>query len=228
MLFEGSLSLRISDLSRIGRPLLMLLTVGVLITWAACSFAAMFLLGFNLSKALLIGSILTVTGPTVVGPLLQHIRPTGQVGPIARWEGIVVDPIGAVLAVLVFGAFEAVELAQFQSAASTAALGFARTVIVGSAMGVLTAFFFREMLRNHWIADHLESPFALMLVVGSFTASNLLAHESGLVTVTVMGVVLANQHFVSMRHIIEFKENLSVLLISSLFILLTALSLIHI
>lgn len=222
VLFEGSLSLRLKDLKQIGRPLFLLLTVGVFITWFLCTLGARFILQFDLSLALLIGALLTVTGPTVVGPLLRHIRPVGQVGPIARWEGIVIDPIGAVLAVLVFGAFDAVQVAEFKAAAVIAVAGFLKTMTVGAIFGVAAAVLLREMLRRHWIIDHLQSPFALMLVVAAFTGSNLLLHESGLVTVTVMGVVLANQHAVSIRHIIEFKENLSVLLISSLFILLSA------
>ncbi|MEQ9407830.1 MAG: sodium:proton antiporter [Fuerstiella sp.] len=222
VLFEGSLSLRLEDLRKIGRPLAMLLSVGVLITWAICAMAANLILDFDLPKSLLIGSILTVTGPTVVGPLLGHIRPIGQVGPIARWEGIVVDPIGAVLAVLVFQTFDAVQAAEFQNAASIGAIGFLKTLAVGGLIGTLGAVTIKQLLHRHLVTDHLQSPFVLMLVVATFAASNLLIHESGLVTVTVMGVILANQQTVSVKHIVEFKENLSVLLISTLFILLAA------
>ena len=222
VLFEGGLSLRLADLKQIGRPLAMLLTVGVAVTWVLCTVAAFFLLHFPLSQSLLLGAVLTVTGPTVVGPMLQHIRPTGRVGPIARWEGIVVDPIGAVLAVLVFSTLGAVEAAQFSSAAWLAVKGFLQTFLIGLVVGLVAAGICFELLRRHWIADHLQSPFALMMVVLSFTVSNLFAHESGLVTVTLMGVILANQDRVSIRHIVEFKENLTVLLISGLFILLSA------
>lgn len=222
VLFEGGLSLRLRDLKAIGRPLTMLLSAGLLLTWCLCSLAAWGILQFSFSLALLLGAILTVTGPTVIGPLLRHIRPVGQVGPIARWEGIVVDPIGAVLAVLVFAALEAVRAANFDGAVWIAAIGFLKTMCVGALLGGLAAGMFVELMRRHLITDHLQSPFALMLVVAAFAASNLLMHESGLVTVTVMGVLLANQQAASVRHIIEFKENLSVLLISGLFILLTA------
>ena len=222
VLFEGSLSLRLSDLKAIGRPLAMLLSVGVVVTWALCTLAAIFLLEFALLPALLLGAILTVTGPTVIGPLLREIRPIGQVGPISRWEGIVVDPIGAVLAVLVFSTQTAVRTEQFGDAFRSGTFGFVLTTLIGVAVGTGTALLLKELLRRHLITDHLQSPFALMLVVAAFTASNVMQHESGLVTVTVMGVVLANQHSVSIRHIVTFKENLSVLLISSLFILLSA------
>lgn len=222
VLFEGSLSLRFADLKKIGRPLALLLSVGVLITWVLATIGAHWLLQFELLESLLLGAILTVTGPTVIGPLLREIRPTGPVGPIARWEGIVVDPIGAVLAVLVFGAQAAVQSVEIGDAAWSGFIGFLKTMIVGVAIGVAAAFLLKEMLRRHLVSDHLETSFVLMLVVAVFTASNLIVHESGLVTVTVMGLILANQHQVKINHIVEFKENLSVLLISSLFILLSA------
>ena len=222
VLFEGSMSLRLADLNEISRPLAMLLTVGVLITWVLSTFGAVWILQFPLSTSLLLGAILTVTGPTVIGPLLRDIRPVGPTGPIARWEGIVIDPIGAILAVLIFGAQSSLRNAQFQNAVWTAAEGFITTMLAGAMIGGFIAVVFQQMLARHWIPDHLQSPFSLMLVVTGFTVSNLVRHESGLVTVTVMGLVLANQKRVSVKHIFEFKENLTVLLISSLFIVLTA------
>lgn len=222
ILFEGSLSLRFRDLREIGRPVFLLLSVGVLVTWVICATAAVFVLQFELPVALLLGAILTVTGPTVVGPLLNLIRPTGAVGPVARWEGIVVDPIGAVLAVLVFQTFEYVHDAAYTHAVWMGASGFLKTIFFGTSMGVAAAWLIRFLLMRHLVSDHLQSAFALMMVAGVFAVSNLVAHESGLVTVTVMGLVLANQQSVSIRRIVEFKENLSVLLIAVLFILLAA------
>lgn len=222
ILFEGSMSLRISQLREIGRPLLMLLTVGVAITAATCSLAAFWILGLDASKSLLLGAILTVTGPTVVGPMLRHIRPMGRVGSLAKWEGIVVDPIGAILAVLVFAAARAFRFAEIEDAAMIAAFGFLKTLVAGTVFGAVAAYALRETLRRHWIHDHLQSPVALALVMLTFTGSNLAQHESGLVAVTLMGLILANQRDVAVQHILHFKENLTVLLISCLFIVLTA------
>jgi len=222
ILFEGAMTLYVSELKQIGRPLFMLLTIGVAVTAALCASGAYFVLGFDLTKSILIGSILTVTGPTVVGPLLHHIRPLGKVGPLARWEGIIVDPIGAVLAVLAFGASRAMQRADLNDAAWSGAVGFVATFLVGAVLGILAALLLWTMLRRHLIRDQLQNPMVLMFVVLTFTASNLLHHESGLVAVTVMGLALANQHKVAVGHIVTFKENLSVLLISSLFIVLTA------
>ena len=222
ILFEGGLGLRISHLREIGKPLLLLLTVGVLVTGVLCSLAAHFILRFDWSTSILLGSLLTVTGPTVVGPLLRHIRPIGHVGPLARWEGIVVDPIGAVLAVLVFSAISAIGHDEVANVAMSATFGFIRTFVIGSTVGAIAAVALRELLRRHCIDDHIQSPVVLMIVVLTFAASNLAVHESGLVAVTIMGVILANQRSVAIGHIVQFKENLSVLLISSLFIVLTS------
>ncbi len=189
---------------------------------AADNCIAHYVLNFDWSTALLLGAILVVTGPTVIGPLLRQIRPTGRVGPIARWEGIVIDPIGAVLAVLVFEAIGAAHQAGLEQATWAATTGLLKTVAAGGGTGAITAFALAALLRRHIIPDHLESSVTLMAVLGVFTASNLLQHESGLVSVTVMGVLLANRPNLDLHHIKEFQETLSLLLISTLFILLSA------
>jgi len=222
ILFEGSLGLKLADIRDFSRPLRNLLTTGVLVTWIVVSIAAWTVLRMEFAMSLLLGAMLTVTGPTVVGPLLRHIRPTGRTSPIARWEGIVVDPIGAVLAVLVFEAIGPIREAAFGAAVSSGLIGLLKTTTIGLTIGGGVAWLLSECLKRHWIPDHLQSPVALMMVGAAFAASNLLQHEAGLLTVTVMGLVLANRKSIDVRSILEFKENLSVLLISSLFILLAA------
>ncbi|MCA9089457.1 MAG: sodium:proton antiporter [Planctomycetaceae bacterium] len=221
ILFEGALSLRSSEWKEIGRPLVLLLTLGVAITWGMTTLAALVILQFELFPSLLLGAILVVTGPTVIGPMLRQIRPLGRVGPIARWEGIIIDPVGAVLAVLVFEAHRLLQQGGVEQGTGAAMWALLLTIIVGLTVGVGTALLLAAMLKRHVIPDHLESPTTLALVISAFTVSNLVQAESGLVTVTIMGVVLANSG-ASLRHIVEFKENLSVLLISSLFVLLAA------
>jgi NhaP-type Na+/H+ or K+/H+ antiporter len=222
ILFEGGLSLRLADLRHIGRPLWSLVSVGALVTWALASGAAALVLGLAPGPSLLLGAILVVTGPTVVGPLLQHIRPAGRVGTIAHWEGIVIDPVGAVLAVLVYEALGTAPAAGAMTVAQGMLAQLGVTTAVGLAIGAAAAKVAIELLRRFWVPDFLQSPLLLMLVAGAFTASNILKAESGLLTVTVMGVLLANQSAVPVKHIVEFKENLRVLLIASLFILLAA------
>jgi NhaP-type Na+/H+ or K+/H+ antiporter len=222
ILFEGAMTLKLSELKLIGRPLFMILTLGVALTWGLTAAGAYYVLQFGVSESIVLGAVLSVTGPTVVGPLLQHIRPIGKVGPLARWEGIVVDPIGAVLAVLTFAATRAARTSQLDAAAMDAAKGFFVTFLIGTVLGLVAAFILREVLKRHWVSDHLDTPLALGFVILTFTAANVLHHEAGLVAVTAMGLALANQRSVSVTRILHFKENLTVLLISSLFIVLTA------
>lgn len=219
ILFEGGLSLRLSDLKGFGAVVTGLVTVGVLVTWVVATAGAHYLLGFELSLALLIGAVLVVTGPTVIIPLLRHVRPSAPLGSILKWEGIVVDPIGAMLAVLVF---EGIVAGGMREATSLALMGIAKTLLIGGVTGSLGALVMVSLLRRYWIPDFLQNPVTLMLVVSTFTLSNHFQAESGLLAVTIMGIVLANQSIVTVKHIVEFKENLRVLLISALFIVLAA------
>jgi NhaP-type Na+/H+ or K+/H+ antiporter len=219
IIFEGGLSLKLNELRAIGRVVRNLLTIGVVITWGLGTLGAHFLLGLDWSLSLLLGAILVVTGPTVIVPLLRDIRPSGRVSSILRWEGIMIDPIGVTLALLVFEGILAVDV---QTATQVAVVGFVKTVLIGVVFGVLGAFLLTGLLRRYWIPDYLENPVTVMIVIAAFALSDLLQPESGLLTATVMGIVVANQRAVSVRRIIEFKENLGVMLISTLFILLAA------
>lgn len=219
ILFEGGMSLKLSELKEIGGALRNLILIGTLVTWAATASAAYFILGFDFMLALLLGAILVVTGPTVIVPLLRTVRPSGAVGPILKWEGMLIDPIGATLALLVFQAIIASERSE---AVTAIALAVFRTIVGGTIIGVVAALLLAQMLRRYWIPDFLQSPFALMTAIGAFVLSNMIQEESGLLAVTVLGIALANQKIADIGHIIEFKENLRVLLISGLFIILAA------
>jgi len=219
ILFEGGLSLRFRELRQTGRAVFRLVTVGVLITWLLTALAAALILGLAPPIAALLGAILTVSGPTVIVPLLHQVRPARRVGAVAKWEGIVNDPIGAVLAVLVF---EPLLAGVFLTAGTAPLIRLAETILVGGLLGTVAAFLLTEFLKHYWIPDFLQNLAFLATVVAVFTASNLLQPESGLVTVTVFGIIFANQRVASIRHVIEFKENLRVLLISCLFILLAS------
>ena len=226
ILFEGGLSLNFGEIRTVRRGVVSLVTVGAAVTWAVAATAAHYILGLNWSVALLLGAILTVTGPTVIGPLLRFIRPTGSSGKILKWEGIVIDPIGALLAVLVFEAIRAGHgLHDVGSGVSTAGdflLGAAKASAVGSALGLACAVALVQMLRRFWIPDYLQVPVALAFAAVAFTASNAVVHESGLFATTIMGIAMANQKKARIAHIIEFKETLTILLIAMLFIALSA------
>ena len=217
ILFEGGLSLRLDDLRDIGLVFRRLISVGVLITWGIATVGAKLFLNLPWDLSVLLGAILIVTGPTVVIPLLNQIRPNTRLNKVLRWEGIVIDPIGAVIAVLVFE-----QIILPQPAPGEAILGIIETIVDGVFIGYVAAQAIVEAFRRYWVPDYLQNPVVLMVVLGAFALSNMLRAESGLLTVTVMGIVMANQHRYDIRHIVEFKENLQVLLISTLFILLGA------
>lgn len=219
VLFEGGLTLKLSEFRQAGSVIRRLVSSGAVVTWLVASLAALWVMGLSWQLSILLGAILVVTGPTVIGPLLRFIRPVGPTGGILKWEGIVIDPIGATLALLVF---EAVTAGTLQAAWRPVGIGIAKTLLLGGGVGAASAALLVLLFRRFWVPDSLQNPMTLMLVVAAFNGANLLQEESGLLAVTVLGVALANQPFVPFKHIAEFKENLTVLLVSSLFVLLGA------
>lgn len=215
LLFEGALTLHFPELGQRLGVVAKLVTLGLGVTWFFSAVAAHYVLDLSWSLAILVGAVLTVTGPTVVIPLLRQIRPRGAGGAVLKWEGILIDPLGAVLAVLVF---EALVDGGFMPAVT----GIGKTLVSGTVFGVLPAWVLTVCLARYWIPDHLHSASALGLALLGYALANTFQHEAGLLAVTVMGVTLANQKRVDLSHIMEFKENLQVLLISALFILLAA------
>jgi NhaP-type Na+/H+ or K+/H+ antiporter len=222
VLFEGGLSLRAEDLKRIGVPLRNLLTTGAAVTWLLSALGAHYLIGLDWSVALLLGAILVVTGPTVVQPLLRQIRPSGDVGPVAKWEGIVIDPIGAVGAVLIYEIAPAIDAGEISAIVLGVLHSLGTTCLVGGLCGALGSWILVQVLKRDMVPDYLDSPIVLLVVVAAFVTANLWVHESGLIAVTIMGIVLANQKSQVLHAVIEFKERLTILLVSSLFILLAA------
>ncbi|MFD2189201.1 cation:proton antiporter [Pistricoccus aurantiacus] len=219
ILFEGSLTLRFSNLRGHSGTMRNLVIWGVLITAVIGAVAAHYILGLPWGMASVLGALLVVTGPTVVTPLLQTLRARKHLTEILRWEGILIDPIGAIAAVLVY---EFVVVGLDDGAALSTFLLFMKTALVGFGLGALGGYAWGRVLRQHWLPQRLHSFGTLMVMLTLFTTSNTLFHESGLLTVTIMGVWLANLRGVPTDPIKEFKETLSLVLISGLFILLAA------
>ena len=227
ILFEGGLTLRFDEFREVGKSVVNLITIGVLVTGVLATIGAHYLAGFSWEVAVVLGALLTVTGPTVVLPLLRHVRPAGRVGTIAKWEGITIDPIGAILAVLVLETVillnEPAEVAGAHGSVWGAlAQGIAFEIVVGVGVAVLAAVLLVFLLHRRLVPDWLQNPVALMVVVAAFAISNTLQEEAGLLEATLLGIIMANQPYVSVRRIVEFKEDLRVLLISLLFIILSA------
>lgn len=219
ILFEGSLTLHLSEWKEIGSVVHRLVTVGALSTWAVITVATHWLLGFDWMLALLFGTLTLVTGPTVIVPMLRVVRPKASIANILRWEGIVIDPIGALLAVVVYSFIIA---RASGDGLSHSLLTFGGVILCGSLFGIAGGWVLGQIMRRQWLPEYLHNLATLAGVLGIFIASNLVMHESGLLAVTLMGMWMANMKGVDVRHILHFKENLSVLLISGLFILLAA------
>lgn len=219
ILFEGGMGLNFRELRGVGGVVRNLVTVGAVITWAVAGLAGYYIVGLDSSLSLLLGAILVVTGPTVVLPLLDYVKPKGPTGPILKWEGIVIDPIGALVAVVVF---EAVLSGRLEQTPIHLVMALLRSLLAGGSLGLLAGVALVRLIRHHIIPEALQTTVTLALVLGAFALANAIQAESGLAAVTVMGITLANQRSVDVRAIVEFKEHLRVLLLSGLFIVLSA------
>ncbi len=219
ILFEGALTLNFRQIRGLESVVRRMVTVGMLVTWLTIAGATHWLLGLSWLLSLLFGSLVVVTGPTVIVPMLRILKLNKKVANVLRWEGIVIDPIGALLAVLVFNF-----IISSQDAAGLFDVGleFGRILLVGGLLGALAGELMGQVLRRHWMPEYLHNVFTLTLVFAVFAFSDFLAHESGLLTVTVMGMWLANSKNTPIEDILNFKESLTVLLISGLFIILAA------
>lgn len=215
ILFEGSLTLRFDELRGIGHVVRGLVSYGAIVALLLLAAAAHYFAGMGWDIALLFGALTCVTGPTVIVPMLRTLRPNARIGNTLRWEGIVIDPLGALFAVLIYEAI----VSRHQGHAIGV---FLTTVLVGGIVGAIAAILLGFLLRRQLIPEYLQNFGALAIVLLSFTLSNEVAHDSGLLTVTIMGIALANMHDVHIDDILDFKEHLTVLLVSMLFILLAA------
>ena len=219
ILFEGGLSLKISDLSHTGKVVRNLITIGALVTWVTIALPAHYILDLPWPLAILLGGILVVTGPTVIIPLLKQIRLNRDISTVLRWEGIMIDPVGATISVLVFD----VILAQSaQLALGQVIFGISLTLFLGLVLGTLGAVLMVTIIRHRWVPDYLQEAVTLITVIGMYSLADTFQGESGLLVVTVMGIILANQKYVTIKHIVAFKEQLTVVLLSSIFVLLAA------
>jgi len=219
ILFEGSLTLRLSEIKGLERVVRRMVSTGTLVTWAVTTAATYVLLDSPLQLALLFGALTVVTGPTVIVPMLRTVRPNARLSNILRWEGIVIDPIGALLAVLMY---EYIVSGAGDDAIGHTIFFFAQQIVTGLVLGVLSGYLLGVILRRHWLPEYLRNMATLMVVLGVFTLSDFIREESGLLTVTVMGIWMANMKNVDVEDILDFKETLSIVLISGLFIILAA------
>ncbi|HXD37273.1 MAG TPA: sodium:proton antiporter, partial [Rhodanobacter sp.] len=215
ILFEGSLTLRFNELPGIGNAVRGLVSYGAVAALLLLALAAHLVAGLSWPIALLFGALACVTGPTVIAPMLRTLRPNARIANTLRWEGIVIDPLGALFAVLIYEAIVS------QREGHTLGV-FVATILCGAVIGGLAAMVIGFLLRRQMIPEYLQNYAVLATVPLAFSVSNALTHESGLLAVTIMGIALGNMRNVHMDDILDFKESLTTVLVSLLFILLAA------
>ncbi len=219
ILFEGGLTLKTNEIKNVGPVITKLITLGSLVTFFTAAITVYLIFNLSWEISFLFSALIIVTGPTVITPILRNIPLKKDVSAILKWEGILIDPIGALVAVLVF---EFISVGAGGEFTETAFIEFGKIVLFGSTFGFTFAHALNFSINKKWVPHYLLNVFALATVLGVFVLSDSFAHESGLLAVVVMGMVLGNSKSAYLKELLYFKESLSILLISILFILLAA------
>ncbi|MDF1561589.1 MAG: cation:proton antiporter [Deltaproteobacteria bacterium] len=214
ILFEGGLTLDPAGYRGAGKAIRGLLTKGVLITWVATAATVRILFDYSWEFSLLTGSLIIVTGPTVIGPLLKRIRVQKRIHHTLHWEGVLIDPVGVFIALLTYewiigGGLEAITV-------------FLTRVLVGLTLGPLAGALIAVVLRSRIVPQRSLNTFTLSCAIAVFAASDALVHESGLLSVTVAGFVVGYLDVPGIDKLRVYKAELTELLIGLLFILLAA------
>ncbi|WP_458628253.1 cation:proton antiporter [Winogradskyella sp. PC D3.3] len=219
ILFEGGLTLKRAEIKNVGPVITKLITVGSAITFFGSGIVAHYIFALSWDISFLFAGLIIVTGPTVITPILRNIPLKKDVSTVLKWEGILIDPIGALVAVLVF---EFISVGGDSGFTKTALIEFGKIVLFGTTFGFTFAHALAFAINKKLIPHYLLNVVSLSTVLLVFVESELFAHESGLLAVVVMGMVLGNSKLENLKELLYFKESLSVLLISILFILLAA------
>ena len=216
ILFEGAFTLGARGVRVAGRTVWLLLSVGASITLVSTAVVARAVLDVQWSLAWVLAGVLVVTGPTVIGPIIRSIGLKGRVASILEAEGTLIDPLGAIVTVLLFRAF-------FEPGSGTPlAVELVLTLAIGIVTGVIAAWVLTLALARFLLPDELHNVTTLAMVIAAFAVADHFQPEAGLVATTAMGFVVASQRRVEVRDVLQFNETLRTLFISGLFILLGA------
>ena len=219
ILFEGGLTLKKEEIRNVGPVIYKLITFGSFVTLTVAGVAAHYIIGLSWPLSFLFSSLIIVTGPTVISPILRNLAVKKDISTVLKWEGILIDPVGALVAVLVF---EFISVGESSAYTREALIEFGKTIIIGFSIGFSFAHAYAMALKHKLIPHYLLNVVTLALVLGVYVLADYFAHESGLLAVVIMGMVIGNMNIDSLRDVLYFKESISILLISILFILLAA------
>ena len=219
ILFEGGLNLHLHELKEAASGVKRLVSTGVILSWFLGSTGAHFIGGLSWPVSLIFGAIVVVTGPTVIIPLLRQAKLRRSTASLLKWEGIINDPTGALIAVLVFGYFAHAESGE---AITQIIGGVAWTLLASMTLGAGIALFLGHAFKQGYVPEYLKSPIILAAAMLAFGGANFFQDEAGLLAATIFGLVMGNQGLPSMDEMRRHKEYITIFLVSGVFILLTA------
>lgn len=219
ILFEGGLTLDFHSLRGAEQGIKRLVVLGAPVGWIGSALALHYVGGLSWASSTVFGGIMIVTGPTVIAPLLRQARLNRRPAQLLQWEAIVNDPIGALAAVL---AFEVVVVTASAGSIGLAAWQIISGISVAGALGWAGGWLLSEAFRRAYVPEYMKVPVLFSILLGIFAITDYILHESGLLAVTVMGVVIANSNLPSYTELRRFKEHATILLVSGVFVLLAA------
>ncbi|MEL8054764.1 MAG: sodium:proton antiporter, partial [Pseudomonadota bacterium] len=219
ILFEGGLVLKFENLREAGKPVRRMIFFGGPLAWVLGTMAAHFAAGLDWASAVVFAGVMVVTGPTVIMPLLRQSKLGGRPAQFLKWEGIVNDPIGALFAV---AAFEIVRVASVGENTVGAGAWIILAAIEGIILGIAFGWIMIRAFRNGWAPEYLKAPLILGSIVLCYALAELVEREIGLVAVTAYGMMLGNSKIAGLSELRKFKEDIAVLLVSGVFVMLTA------
>lgn len=216
ILFEGGLTLDPGGFKKASGTITRLLTIGVLVTWIGSALAVHFIFDYSVTLSLLAGSLIIVTGPTVINPLLQRIKVNEKLHHILHWEGVLIDPIGVFIAILCF------EWISIEDTALQHFIQFSMRLLIGLAFGAAGGYGIYWLLKRKWIPEEQVNIFVFAAALLLFALSDLFMHEAGILTVVIAGLILGWKKPTDLKNIRHFKSELTEMAIAVLFILLAA------
>jgi len=219
ILFEGGLNLNFKNLGDSKNAVIRMVLLASPIAWFLGTFLTHYVVGLSWEVSAMVGGLFVVTGPTVIMPLLRQAHLKSRPANVLKWEGIVNDPVGALFAV---GGYEFIRISQAGAAWEVAIFMLIAIAVFGGVLGIISGFGLTWAFRRGHIPEYLKAPIVLAWVLVIYVMANTLADETGLLAVTTLGMTMANTKYASMVEMRRFKENIAIILVSGVFVILTA------
>ncbi len=220
ILFEGSSNLDYRELKGVSKAIARIITVGAVLAWLLGAMAMYFILNFPLSISFVLAGLFIVTGPTVIQPLLKQAKVKDSVNSILKWESIILDPVGPMLALFAFYVFQILGQDFGLEYFLEYIIGFS----VAFALGFGASYLFKWMIQGDFIPQNLMAPIQFVFILLLFSLSDAVLHESGLLSVTIFGLVMARlkNHSLIYKQSNHFIDEMTLILVSTVFILITS------